>query len=75
MLKGIIIYPDYKSVCPLLTEDEFTMLEQNILSDGEVTSLLILWSNNIIDGYHRQQIILKHRERPFQNKEVAFNNK
>ncbi len=75
MLKIISIDPDFESVCPPLTEDEFTLLEQNILSDGEVTSPLIVWDNKLIDGHHRRQIILNHPELPFQVKEVAFNNK
>ena len=75
MLKDILIDPDFESVCPPLTEDEFSLLEQNILSDGEVTSPLIVWDNKLIDGHHRRQIILKHPELPFQIKEIAFNNK
>lgn len=51
------------------------MLEQNILSDGEVTNPLIVWNNKLIDGHHRRQIILKHPELPFQIKEIAFSNK
>lgn len=75
MLKEILVDPDFESVCPPLTEDEFSLLEQNILSDGEVTSPLIVWDNKLIDGHHRRQIILKHPELPFQIREVAFNNK
>lgn len=75
MLKNIMIDSDFESVCPPLTEDEFTLLEQNILSDGEVTSPLIVWDNKLIDGHHRRQIILNHPELPFQIKEVVFNNK
>ncbi|MFR2022281.1 MAG: hypothetical protein ACLS6C_03110 [Clostridia bacterium] len=75
VLKDILIDPDFESVCPPLTEEEFSLLEQNILSDGEVTSPLIVWNNKLIDGHHRRQIILKHPELPFQIKEVAFNNK
>ena len=75
VLKDILIDPDFESVCPPLTEDEFSLLEQNILSDGEVTSPLIVWDNKLIDGHHRRQIILKHPELPFQIKDVAFNNK
>ena len=75
VLKDILIDPDFESVCPPLTEDEFSLLEQNILSDGEVTNPLIVWDNKLIDGHHRRQIILKHPELPFQIKEVAFNNK
>ena len=42
VLKDILIDPDFESVCPTLTEDEFSLLEQNILSDGEVTNPLII---------------------------------
>lgn len=31
MLKDILVDPDFESVCPPLTEDEFSLLEQNIL--------------------------------------------
>lgn len=75
MLKDILVDPDFESVCPPLTEDEFSLLEQNILSDGEVTSPLIVWDKKLIDGHHRRQIILKHPELPFQIKEIAFSNK
>lgn len=57
VLKDILIDPDFESVCPPLTEEEFSLLEQNILSDGEVTSPLIVWNNKLIDGHHRRQII------------------
>lgn len=73
-LKDILIDPDFESVCPPLTEDEFSLLEQNILSDGKVTNPLIVWDNKLIDGHHRRQIILKHPELPFQIKEAAFNS-
>lgn len=75
MLKDILVDPDFESVCPPLTEAEFSLLEQNILSDGEVTSPVIVWDDKLIDGHHRRRIILKHPELPFQIKEVAFNNK
>ncbi|MGM9599429.1 MAG: hypothetical protein ACI3VY_05890 [Faecousia sp.] len=42
LLKDITIDPEFESVCPPLTEDEFALLEQNILSDGEVTSPLVV---------------------------------
>ena len=41
-LKGIHIDLDFESVCPPLTEDEFSLLEQNILSDREVTDECVL---------------------------------
>lgn len=75
LLKDITIDPEFESVCPPLTEDEFVLLEQNILADGEVTSPLIVWDNNLIDGHHRRQIILKHPELPFHIKEIIFANR
>lgn len=75
MLKSITIDPDFEGVCPPLSADEFALLEQNILSDGEVTNPLIVWNNSLIDGHHRRQVILNHPELPFQIKEVTFANK
>lgn len=75
LLKDITIDPEFESVCPPLTEDEFALLEQNILSDGEVTSPLVVWNNSLIDGHHRRQIILKHPELPFHIKEILFANR
>ena len=75
VLKDIIVDSEFEGVCPALTEDEFTLLEQNILSDREVTSPLIVWNNRLIDGHHRRQIILNHPELPFQIKEIGFVDK
>lgn len=74
-LKKLTVVPEFECVCPSLTEDEFTQLEENILSDGEVTNPLIIWNNSLIDGHHRRIIILKHPEIPFRIKKIAFNNK
>lgn len=75
ILKNIKINEEFEGVCPPLTEDEFELLEKNILSDGEVTCPLIIWNNFLIDGHHRRQIILRHPEIPFQIKKTSFNNK
>ena len=75
LLKDITIDPEFESVCPPLTEDEIVLLEQNILADGEVTSPLIVWDNNLIDGHHRRQIILNHPELPFKIKGINFADK
>lgn len=71
-LKSITIDPDFEKVCPPLTEDEFSQLEQNILSDGAVTSPLVVWNNILIDGHHRRQIILKHPELEYHIQEVTL---
>lgn len=74
-IKELIIDSEFESVCSPLTDDEFTQLEENILSDGEVTDPLVVWNNILIDGHHRRQIILKHPELPFTIRDVVFNNR
>lgn len=74
-LKELIIDPEFASVCPPLSADEFAQLEENILSDGEVTDPLVVWNNVLIDGHHRRKILLKHPELPFTIKDILFNNR
>ena len=49
----LIIDPEFRDKIPPLTEDEFTLLEENILSDGAVFSPLIVWDGTILDGHNR----------------------
>ena len=74
-LKELIIDPEFASVCPPLTDDESAQLEENILSDGEVTDPLVVWNNVLIDGHHRRKILLKHLELPFTIRDILFNNR
>ena len=75
VLKNVSIDSEFESVCPSLSDDELELLEQNILSDGEVFNALIVWNNTLIDGHHRRQIILKHPEIPFHIKKVTFTDR
>ena len=43
----LIIDPEFRDKIPPLMEDEFSLLEENILSDGAVFSPLIVWNNTI----------------------------
>lgn len=74
-LKSITVDPEFESVCPAITIKEFEQLEQNILSDGEVTSPLVVWNDILIDGHNRRQIILKHPETPFRIKNIEFESR
>ena len=56
----LIIDPEFRDKIPPLTEDEFSLLEENILSDGAVFSPLIVWDGTILDGHNRYEIIQKH---------------
>ena len=74
-LKNIKIDTEFQETCPELSDKEFETLEENILSEGEVTAPIYIWNDTMIDGHHRRQIILKHPHIPFQIKKINFNNR
>ena len=45
-----IIDSEFQSQIPALTDEEFQQLEENILSEGEVLSPLIVWGNILVDA-------------------------
>ena len=74
-LRTIRIDREFETVCPPLSEDEAKQLEANILSDGEVTSPLIVWNGIMVDGHNRRKIILEHPELPFTIREIQFESR
>lgn len=74
-LRAIQTDEEFENVCPPLTDDEVKQLEANILSDGEVTSPLIVWNGILVDGHNRRRILLKHPELPFAIREMKFANR
>lgn len=71
----LIIDPEFRDKIPPLTEDEFSLLEENILSDGAVFSPLIVWDGTILDGHNRYEIIQKHPELTYAAHKVSFANR
>ena len=71
----LIIDPEFRDKIPPPTEDEFTLLEENILSDGAVFSPLIVWDGTILDGHNRYEIIQKHPELTYAVHKVSFANR
>ncbi len=71
----LIIDPEFRDKIPPLTEDEFSLLEENILSDGAVFSPLIVWDGTILDGHNRYEIIQKHPELTYAVHKVSFANR
>ena len=51
--------PEYESIIPKLTDEEFKQLEENLLADG-VLAPLIVWNGTIVDGHNRYRIAQKH---------------
>ena len=71
----LIIDPEFRDKIPPLMEEEFTLLEENILSDGAVFSPLIVWDNTILDGHNRYENIQKHPELTYAVQKLAFDNR
>lgn len=75
MLENIKINPEFERLIPPLVNDEFEMLEKNILSEGEVYTPLFVWNDFIIDGHHRFKIISKYPNTKFSIVKKDFENK
>ena len=73
--KQLKIDPEFRDKIPPLTEDEFSKLEENIITDGEVRDPIVVWNGTIIDGHNRWKIIQKHPDIPYRVKEMPFANK
>lgn len=74
-MDSLIIDPEFRDKIPPLTEDEFSLLEENILSDGAVFSPLIVWDGTILDGHNRYEIIQKHPELTYAVHKLSFANR
>ena len=62
----LVIDPEFESYVPPLTQEEFDLLEENILCMHRVMEPIIVWNRNIIvDGHNRYRIARKHPEIPF----------
>ena len=71
----LIIDPEFRDKIPPLTEDEFSLLEENILSDGAVFSPIVVWNDVILDGHNRYEIIQKHPELTYAVHTMPFANR
>lgn len=75
-MQQLTVNPKFRDVARPLHEDEFKLLEENILRDGRVLQPIITWKGTIVDGHNRWQIIQKYREQgrkiPFETEEMEF---
>lgn len=62
-----------KQLIPALTEQEFQLLETNILAEG-CREPLTVWNEIIIDGHNRYEICQKHKL-PYKTIEKKFDSK
>lgn len=75
MNKPLKIDPEFESKCPPLTDDEYRLLEENILSEGLVLMPLIVWDGTIIDGHNRYKIAQTHPGIEYSTHEKQFENR
>lgn len=68
----LTIDPEFAGKIPPLTEDEYRLLEENILRDGKIISPLITWNGIIVDGHNRYRILQEHPELPYETEEMEF---
>lgn len=76
---SIIIDPEFQSLIPPLSMDEYTQLEKNIVKDG-IRDALIVWPQGngnsiLIDGHNRFQISAAHAGIRFEVREKNFKNR
>ena len=71
----LIIDPEFAGKIPPLTEEEYHLLEENILADGKIISPLITWNGIIVDGHNRYRILQDHPEIPFETMEMEFSDR
>lgn len=66
------IDPEFESIIPPLTDEEFNQLRENILEKDEVINPILTWNNVIIDGHNRWKIIRENPGIPFNTYEMIF---
>jgi DNA modification methylase len=71
-MQDIIISNEFKELIPPLSDDEFSQLESNCLSEG-IRDPLILWDETLVDGHNRYAISQKHGI-GFKTKQLLFDD-
>lgn len=75
-MKALKIDPEFQSLIPPLSDEEFQQLKENIIKDGCRDSL-VLWNGAIVDGHNRYKICqendisFKTEEKDFTDREQA----
>lgn len=74
--KIIKIDPEFKSFLPEISEEEYSLLEENIVKIGYILDPIIIWKgqNIIVDGHNRYQICRK-LDIPIKIEEVEFEDR
>ena len=68
------IDPEFETMIPPLTKEEYQQLEENIVSQGRLLAPILVWNNTIIDGHNRYRIVRKHHI-PYDLQTVFFHDR
>ena len=71
-----MLVTSFNKLIPLLSEDEYSKLEQSILREGCRDALIVWMKNNepiLIDGHNRHEICTKH-DIKFKTQEIHFDS-
>lgn len=71
----IKIDPEFESLIPPLSEEEFEQLKENILEAGECHDPILVWNSFIVDGHNRWKIIKDNPEIDYHVREMVFLSK
>ena len=74
MIDELMLHPEFQTIIPPLSYEEYQQLEDNILADGEVLVPILTWNGYIVDGHNRYRIIKKHPELKYSTREMDFDN-
>lgn len=66
------IDPEFQSLIPPLTDEEFKQLRENIIEDCEVREPIVTWNGIILDGHNRWAIIQENPDIPYKTMEMIF---
>lgn len=75
MTDTLKINPEFERLIPPLTQEEFELLKENILSENEIFTPIFTWNGYIIDGHHRYKILSEHKDIKYRVTEKDFENK
>lgn len=67
------IDPEFKGLIPPLTKEEYTHLEQLIVTEG-CRDALVVWDGTLVDGHNRYQICTEHNI-PFKTEAKHFDTR
>lgn len=72
-MQNIVIDNEFKSLIPKISDDEYRLLEESILSEG-CRDALVVWNDTIVDGHNRYEICTKHNL-PYETTPIIFESK